>query len=1124
MTSGSRARAELLLDTLEPLPYHLRTRELADRVRDMDRVAVTELLRELDGRGAYERGLATVVAAVAGDGAWLGERLGDPDAFVRGHVLRVALPSVVSDEAYDAALDDAPEAVRRDLLAAVVAQGRTALADRLVDPLRRAWGDAEAARLLPGCGPDTVGRLLPEVFHAVPGWTALVKRRPQAVADVCERELAALPAGLRDGWWKRYVSVVALLAEAVPHRVVGFLGAYSPFIRPWRFDDVLCTLALGDPVGMARLVQEDVRGTIVPVVRRPEAARRLVRTAPPEVVRAIGRDLADWPAELGLLIAAHPPARRAAFHEAVVDGRTGARRLAPTEVLAALPREAAAREARDVVAHGRGRAADRERLLEATAFLPVSEAREPLLAAARGPVMEERADAWDLLIRNAARSGDPDAVTAVLADLARLRNEPDPVRRAALTALAALPPRLLAAPAAPHLDRVAADAAEAPDLSAESRRALGSLARNVLRERADEPALRDVALGSVVRLCRIAGEAGLAGLGHDLPPGREPLLLDALRPLVEPAVAKADFGLVLALARALDARAAALPELQELLWRAIREGDDATARSAVGLWLAPAAERDARVERLLAHEPSAAVLPAVLHVLVGRRTDLLGPLLGADLPYGRFLGTATRWTVPVGPESRRWTGRQQRAAVRRWEAVVADASLSSYDRAEGLRPLAGLPDGADAVRTRTGDPSVVVAEAALAALAHTVRPGDALPELLGHAGDDRARVAVYAADRATRHVPPSRLSVLLSPLLAPTGTKVTSRKEGVRLVAARLPRPEAADLVVEAYGRPDQHRDVRTACVAAAARLFDEPRARRLLTEAASGHTAQRRAVLRVGPSDLPEPHRPAYARLVEEVCATDDEELAQEAYQALAAWMPWSPEAAEALKAGVVDLGSEDAWYTAARGLAQGAPAVPAARAAYAEALDALLAADAAAVGGPSDAGTEEDRPALYRIELLARLLYARHGVRDKIRAVQAETAGRLAGYDATVGEAAKLWAQSLDLDGGPEELHAALIRLARLHDGRLMGLAGSVTELTRRLGGRQREGDEASLLVVARRLAASGGHAEGVLAVVLTVAGGGRTDWTDPWRTLLRTLRAHPAPEVRDEAHRCRTGSHYG
>ncbi|WP_418960626.1 hypothetical protein [Streptomyces tritici] len=1119
MTTGSTARTERLLDVLEPLPYHRRTRELAARVRGTEHDEARELLRELDRRGTYERGLAIVVAAVAREGAWLGERLDDPDAFVRGHVLRVARPELVPDEAYAAALDDAPEAVRRELLAAVVAQGRTALADRLVDALRTTWGDEEAARLLPGCGPATVRRLLPELFHAVRGWTVLVKRHPQAVADAAERELAALPQGLRDDWWKRYLPALGVLAAAAPARVVGLLDAYRPSVRPWKFDDVLRTLALGDPAGMLRLLVRDTGGMTGAVLNRPEAARRIARTGPWEQVVALGRVVADWPSELARLIVAHPPARRTAFYEAVLDGRTGARHLPQADVLHALPRETAAREARRVVDHCRSRSGSRARLLEATACLPVAEAREPLLAATRAPVLEDREEGWPLLLRNAARSGDPDAVTTVLADLARLRNEPDPVRWAALNALAALPPRLYAASAAPHLTRVAVDATEAPDLSAESRRALGALAEALLRARPDEPALRDAALDILVRLCRIAGGAGLGRLDHVLRPGQEALLLDALRPLLEPAVAKADFGLVLALARALGPRAAALPELQELLWRAIREGDEPTARAAVGHWLAPGPERDARVERLLALEPSAAVLPAVLGVLTVRRTDLLGPLLGDSLPYGRFLADATRWTIPVPPAARRWTGRQQRAAVRRWEQVVADVSLSEYDRASGLRALAGLPDGADAVRARTGDPSVVLAEAALAALVHTVRPGDALAELLGHAGDDRARVAVHAADRATRHVPPSRLPALLRPLLALTGTKVTSRKEGVRLVAARLPRSEAAALIAEAYARPEQHRDVRTACVTAAARLFEQPVARRLLTEAAAGHTAQRRAVLRVVPADLPEPFRPVYARLVEEVCDSDDQELLGDAYEALAAWLPWSPQAAAKLKAGVVDLDATGGWYAAARGLAQAATAVPDARAAYAEAVDALVAADAASVGGPLDAGEEQDRPALHRIGTLVRVLYRQDGPLARIRAVQAETAERLARYDATAGEAAQLWAESLDLGTGTEDLHAGLTRLARLHDGRPMGLARSARELERRLGGRQREGDEATLYTVARRLAASGGHAEGVLAVVLTTAGGERTSWPERWRDLLRELRAHADPEVRDEARRCRT-----
>nr|WP_218835351.1 hypothetical protein [Streptomyces sp. Alain-F2R5] len=46
---------------------------------------------------------------------------------------------------------------------------------------------------------------------------------------------------------------------------------------------------------------------------------------------------------------------------------------------------------------------------------------------------------------------------------------------------------------------------------------------------------------------------------------------------------------------------------------------------------------------------------------------------------------------------------------------------------------------------------------------------------------------------------------------------MTSRKEAVRIAAARLPVPEAAALVTEVYAGQGTHPDVRAACVAAPA-------------------------------------------------------------------------------------------------------------------------------------------------------------------------------------------------------------------------------------------------------------------------------------------------------------------
>ncbi len=105
---------------------------------------------------------------------------------------------------------------------------RTALADRLADGLRRDWGDAEAARLLPGCAPETVARLLPGLFHAVTGWKTLANRHPRTVLDAAEQALATLPEALRAPWWSRYAPAVAATVTAEPLRARALLERLGP--------------------------------------------------------------------------------------------------------------------------------------------------------------------------------------------------------------------------------------------------------------------------------------------------------------------------------------------------------------------------------------------------------------------------------------------------------------------------------------------------------------------------------------------------------------------------------------------------------------------------------------------------------------------------------------------------------------------------------------------------------------------------------------------------------------------------------------------------------------------------------------------------------------------------------
>ncbi|WP_413806305.1 hypothetical protein [Streptomyces sp. OE57] len=1142
-----RALVDELLAALDPLPFPRRMRELAGRARAASAEGrLGALIEELERRGTYERRLAAVAAAAGGRTGHLAARLADPDPVVRHRALDTARrggPGAVPDDALEAAFEDAPATVRRELARTVVAGRRGTLADRLIEPFRERWGDGEAARLLPGCGAETVARLLPGLFHAVRGWRPLVSRHPLAVLDEAARQLAALPAPLRADWWTRYAPCVALAAPVEPERVLELLEDYGEGPLPTPVRARLSALVAADPSRTLRLLlAPEHSGTR----RRLDRAvlRRIVRADPPELAelgRALRHD-AD-PDALARLLAALPPARRPAFYDRATydqatydqatDGRAAAHAVIDPAVLEILPRPRRQAEARRMAAQARERGAPWTTVLESVAHLPVEEAREELVAAVRRPSAEDRALAHPLLIRCVARSGDPDALTELLRLLERLRNEQDPVRSAALGALSRTHPALFTDDAAEHLDRIAADAIAARDSSSATRQALRHLAVALLREHAVTG--RRQLLGWALRtLTRLAGSVGAADLGrldHQLRRGQEQAVFEALRPWLEAGAERVDHELTFALARSLGRRAHTLPELQELLWQAISFGSDATARTAIGLWLEPPAERDARVAELLAHEPSAAVLPPVLAVLTRRRTDLLDLVLGDTPPYGRFLTPGTHWTPPTGRDTGRWLPRQQAAAARVLDRAAADASLRPGQRAAAVADAAPIPGhGAATVRTWTDTDDVAVAEAALAALARTDRPGDALPALLAHAGDDRARVAMYAATRASRYVEPSRLGRLVRGVLAPDGVatavppvpaKVTSRKEAVRLAATLLPVADAAALLADAFELPGQHPDVQAACVAFATGLLDTKRAWELLTAAASGRRELRHAVLRTRPLDLLEAHRGRYAQLIRAVCDTDDPEVAAAGYGALARWSPWAPDAAAVLVAAVTDLGNRASWRPAADALLELMAAAPDGSPGdnpLAWALAALATTDARP-GGP-DAEPDRDRPAHRRIRHLADRLATRARMRPRVTRRTARAAGELlAGYETFVQEAAHVLVNALDLDARPGPLAATLARLARLHTTRPALAVRTADALRRRLNTATRPGSDAALLRAARELDEDGGHASGLFAATLTEVAGARTEWAEPWRERLRTLRGHPHADVRDAALRLTT-----
>ncbi|MEV6733105.1 hypothetical protein [Streptomyces sp. NPDC051364] len=186
-----------------------------------------------------------------------------------------------------------------------------------------------------------------------------------------------------------------------------------------------------------------------------------------------------------------------------------------------------------------------------------------------------------------------------------------------------------------------------------------------------------------------------------------------------------------------------------------------------------------------------------------------------------------------------------------------------------------------------------------------MEPAAVLPELLAHAGDDHARVAVYAAGRAAAGTSPTRLAELLDGLLgASSGVKVTSRKEAARLTVRFLPARRAAALLARIAGDEVSHPDVVTAAVGLAIGLLETGEVWNLLeTAAASGTREAGAAIAHASPLRVARPHRPRYARLVALVAASPHRSVAGQAVAALPDWVAFAPEAADPVRLAVCGL-----------------------------------------------------------------------------------------------------------------------------------------------------------------------------------------------------------------------------
>ena len=627
---------------------------------------------------------------------------------------------------------------------------------------------------------------------------------------------------------------------------------------------------------------------------------------------------------------------------------------------------------------------------------------------------------------------------------------------------------------------------------------MSSLAADVLQHHVAVPQLREWALLTIDLVSTGAHVPVLRRFDTVLRRGQEAMVFERLSGWVEAGIARGRYGPLFALTHALGRRAWRLPKLQDPLRRAIGTHTlPSVARTAIGLWLGDPRTRSHRVVEVLETDATAVTIHQVWATICVSRTDLLDPVL-KHRPRGRFVESGTHWVPAWAFHAERWLPRQQVRFVDLQELIIADTGLGVWQRAAAIRAAAGVPGvGRELVLRHLDAPEVVIAEAALGALVWTDRPDEALPVLLRYAGGDRARVAMYAAGRAARHMAPSRLPGVLSEVL--TGpAKTTSRKEAARLMARYGP-PRVMAMLLEAYTNPDAHRDLRAAIVSAARQRLQAETSWTILQTAVNGSREERRAVLSANPYTISQRHRPRYAALIVEACRAADREVRRAAFGLLGQWSPWLTGVTDLVVDRLTDLGETVAHVEVANLLEAGRAA------ALGVALARLVDRDNND-DHPGDPAA--DRPARRRITLLARGAVLRSGSRpsDADQTALVESARWLAGHPAFAGTAIGLLVDLGRLDN--------LDEIAGLCARRPVLAVRTAEHVGARLRGLREWPDPVALAGTVTRLARRGDLAGGLFAVALA-RHGASFGWKAPWRDLLIGLRQHSDADVREEAY---------
>ncbi|MEU8900160.1 hypothetical protein AB0C65_30160 [Nocardia sp. NPDC048505] len=1057
---------------------------------------LTGLLTQLNERGHYEQALAIHLAVVGGERDFLLHQLDAPAPELSARAINALVRSRIDLDSLRERLPRMSHRTRRAMYRALARTGRDYAADPLLHDIRRLFGDAEAARVLPYCSAALVAEYLPELDYAVPDWPALGRRHLEVVLDYTEARAATARAPEWGELWARVGACARTAAGRHPGRLLALAARAIRYTQVGQLQPVAGWLARGDlDAVVALILHPSGNGAHL----TGKALWTALRELPDDRLIALCAVYPHY--HQAAFLRALAPSRRAVVVRAVFAGPGVQPGAFDATLLDLLPRHDRADLARDLLARPGGSEvrAVRERL---TARLPWDTAHPVLTEAIRRPTADERATAYPLLITAAFGSREPEVLGTLLELLRRLRNEQDPVRARAFEALTALPPTLLRPAHLPLLEQLCAEALQARDCSHATTYAVARMARLLIVRAAahDTEACTGTALRLLEMLAAHSTRVPLDRLHVNLPRAAEQRLFEALRRRLTDDAARDDWTLTLDLASGLGKRAWNVPELQRLVLRACGASSDAVVRQAVGLALDNPRTRDEHLLAVLKRDRSVVTLYPVQRLIGARRTDLLESVLGASTP-GRFLPGKVRFVPSFSADFSGWTARQLDQYARLLAAQVDQRKSATWEKNWAVRQLGRLPNSFDRLVGYLGHAELSVAEAALTALGRSAEPERAVTVLAGYVDSDRARVAVSSIATCAKGIAPERLTAAATPLL--NSPKITANKEGTRLLA-ELHAPEAMAVIQEVWQRPGGHRDVRRAAVFACQFLLDRPAAWSILAEAAADPAVAGQA-LQFEPRQLPVEHRRRLAGLIMEMASSSEAQLAAEALAALPRWSRWSPpDLADTLVHRVCDLGEVGVWRAAAQALI-GFTAAAEDPAPLRSVARRLLAA--AQVELP-----ERDLPARQRLSALATQLGTAARWSEASRAAALALAAELGGAALWRAQAIDLYLSGICWDTA-ESVLDPLLAAAELAEGVLVG--HPATRLAEALHpGTLRSTDPATLLTIARTLTAGTDLATASAAVTMVARCGDHFGWTSGWAELLQQLRTHNKIDIQAAA----------